>query len=210
MLDVPALTRPFAAALIAGGRSRRMGQDKAWLEWQGRPLWQAQVEKLHSLRPACLLVACRAEQELQAADCGLRNPEIEWVFDPPGEDRGPLPAIVRCLERVQLPLLVLAVDMPWMTAAFLQEHVQAHLEHERALFFGSEETFEPVAALYVPEMLPLMLDALSDDQLSLQHIVRESVRRGFAISRRIHEEHRRCFASTNTMPDWVHEKGRLL
>ena len=80
----------FAAALLAGGRSSRMGVDKALLDWRGVPLWRVQLGKLIQLNPDRLLLSCRAEQN-------LKNVFAEFVFDPPGNP-GPLGAIARCLE----------------------------------------------------------------------------------------------------------------
>ncbi|MEZ0386151.1 MAG: molybdenum cofactor guanylyltransferase, partial [Verrucomicrobium sp.] len=112
----PILKLPFAAVLLAGGQSRRMGKDKAWLDWEGQPLWQVQLGKLQTLHPAKLMIACREEQALTPVG------GVELVLDPP-DNQGPLPAILRCLELARLPLLVLGVDMPQMTADLLQSIV---------------------------------------------------------------------------------------
>ncbi|MEP7078964.1 MAG: NTP transferase domain-containing protein, partial [Chthoniobacterales bacterium] len=37
--------------LLAGGDSRRMGTDKATLDWEGRPFWQRQLDLLRELEP---------------------------------------------------------------------------------------------------------------------------------------------------------------
>lgn len=150
----------FAAALLAGGRSRRMGRDKALIEWQGMPLWRFQLAKLRELNPERLLISCREEQGLHG--------EAEIVFDPPGSDDGPLGGITRCLERVEMPLLVLAVDMPWMTTAFLRDEVL------RGGFFRGEHGFEGLAAVYEPRMLPSMQEALRAGKLGLQRVIGES------------------------------------
>src|SRR6478735_7306580 len=94
----------FAAALIAGGQSRRMGRDKAWLDWRGEPLWQFQLRKLAELQPDALIISCREAQRLEP-------PSAVVLHDPP-DNQGPLPALARCLEHARLPLLALAVDMP--------------------------------------------------------------------------------------------------
>ena len=107
----------FAAALLAGGKSSRMGADKALLDWRGVPLWRVQLGKLIELNPDRLLLSCREEQR-------LKNVFAEFVFDPP-DNPGPLGAIARCLEIAQRPLLVLAVDMPAMTPSFLRSMLDA-------------------------------------------------------------------------------------
>ncbi|MBK8092329.1 MAG: molybdenum cofactor guanylyltransferase [Verrucomicrobiaceae bacterium] len=148
----------YAAVLLCGGRSTRMGRDKALFEWHGQPLWALQIEKLGTLAPVRLLLSCREEQ-------GIRHPAAECVYDPPGSDDGPLGAITRCLELVQMPLLVLAVDMPWMTADFLRERVLP------GGFFRGEHGWEALCAVYEPRMLPVMQKALHQRHLALQPVI---------------------------------------
>jgi len=151
----------FTAVLLAGGHSRRMGSDKALIEWEGLlPLWEFQLKKLRTLDAQRVLVSCREAQ-------GLLGP-AEFVFDPPDVDDGPLGAITRCLELVQMPLLVLAVDMPWMPRDFLGERVL------RGGFFRGEHGIETLAAVYEPQMLPLMQRALRERRLSLQRVIEEA------------------------------------
>ena len=147
----------FAAVLLCGGKSTRMGRDKAFLDWHGRPLWQVQLEKLQQLSPQRLLVSCREEQNIVS--------DAERVFDPIDSNDGPLGAITRCLELVRMPLLVLAVDMPWMTVECLREHILP------GGFFRGPHGFEALCAVYEPAMLQNMKNALAERLLALQHVI---------------------------------------
>ncbi len=40
------MTAPFAAVLVAAGRSRRMGSDKLWIDLFGRPIWRWGLDAL--------------------------------------------------------------------------------------------------------------------------------------------------------------------
>ena len=104
----------FTGALIAGGRSSRMGRDKAFLDWQGRPLWEVQLAKLSSVGASELLVCGRREQ-------GFEGDGFRFVQDDV-EDLGPLAGLANALkEASHETVLVLAVDMPLVTAELLRE-----------------------------------------------------------------------------------------
>ncbi|MCB9754631.1 MAG: molybdenum cofactor guanylyltransferase [Myxococcales bacterium] len=86
----------LGAIILAGGRSRRMGAPKAWIDWGGRPLL------LHVL--AQVRAVCRgAAVVVGARDVTLPPlpPGVARVDDPPSDDRGgPLIAILAGLRAV--------------------------------------------------------------------------------------------------------------
>jgi len=189
------MNTPFATALLAGGRSTRMKQDKALLHWHGQELWQAQLHKLQSIGAGRVLLSCRREQPLFPGD------GVEIMYDPSGIDDGPLGAITRCLEHVQMPLLVLAVDMPWMTAAFLREQLGRHDNAEQGWFFRSTHGDEALAGMYVPAMLPQMRQALSEKNLKLQHVIEACVHAESAVTSQIEDGQAVFFHNVNTPAD---------
>ena len=123
------------------------------------------------------------------------------MHDPEGVNEGPLGAITRCLEQVQLPLLVLAVDMPWMTAAFLREHLIPHAEPVRGQFFRGPHGDETLAGLYVPAMLPLMQEALRAKHLALQPIIEAAVHAELAATHVLGDAEMPFFRNANTPAD---------
>ena len=193
---------PFSALLLAGGRSRRMGCDKALLDWFGQPLWRVQMAKLRELKPVRLMVACREDQHL-GHDC-----EIEWLLDPQGDDSGPMGAIQRALDEVQMPLLVLAVDMPWMTSDFMQNELLDTTPQSEGFFIETDHGPEPMSAIYAPQMLERMNTSIVEKRLSLQHFVVECVELNLARLRRADPHETRLFSNANTPLEWLHEKGR--
>lgn len=167
-----------------------MKHDKALLDWRGQPLWQVQLDKLQALQPARLLLSCRREQQ-------LTPPEgIEVVFDPENTDDGPLDAITRCLERVQMPLLVLAVDMPWMSVEFLRQKLTS------GGFFHGAHGYEALAALYTPAMLPFMHAAFKKQRLALQPVIEACIKAGTAVAHEMSGNDALCFRNANTPEDW--------
>ncbi|HEX5677423.1 MAG TPA: molybdenum cofactor guanylyltransferase [Alcanivorax sp.] len=100
--------------VLAGGGSRRMGRDKALLEWQGRPLMTSIRERL--LAAGCATVVTSRDEPGCVAD----------YF--PG--LGPLGGIHAVVRRCPAAgYLVAPVDMPLMPASLLGRLIDTGLEH---------------------------------------------------------------------------------
>jgi molybdopterin-guanine dinucleotide biosynthesis protein A len=198
-------THPFAALLLAGGRSERMGQDKALLKWQGLSLWRFQLNKLLALNPDRVILSCRADQQ---DHFDLADSKAEYFFDPPDFQLGPLGIIDLVLRVVEMPLIVMAVDMPCMTAEFMHQEFLASQNLNRGHCFLSASGLEPLAALYVPAMLPMMETAVKDGQLSLQKLFSRGHDLGFVDLQIAKNHQQHFFSNCNTPSEWVYEKSR--
>jgi molybdopterin-guanine dinucleotide biosynthesis protein A len=167
----PMLTNPvpFAAALLAGGRSLRMGRDKAWLPWGGEPLWRHQWRTLAALAPSSLLLSCRTADDFPDLTGG-RAVADAWP------EAGPAGGLASCLANMKEPLLVaLGVDMPAMPPGFLLDLLSKARVGQgiavRQCDGAGRARWEPLAAVWPRGILPLMESSLRSGCGSLQKIL---------------------------------------
>src|SRR5262245_32253819 len=91
-----------------------MGRDKAWVEFEGEPLIVRAVNTLRSIGIRNVFVSGRKECDYSKLNCPI------LIDLKPGI--GPLSGIERALHHANTPLLlVLAVDLPRMSARFLKK-----------------------------------------------------------------------------------------
>jgi molybdopterin-guanine dinucleotide biosynthesis protein A len=158
----------LSAILLAGGRSRRMGVDKATLLIAGEPLWKRQLRVLTNLRPDAVWVSARTLPPWCPA-------EIEVIADRI-PSRGPLSGVATGLRRLQTShLLVLAIDLPQMTAEHLR-NLWALARPGIGVIPFHGDYFEPLCAIYPAEALVAAETALSSDDVSLQHFAQNLLR----------------------------------
>ena len=97
--------------VLCGGRSTRMGQDKASLIFGGETMIERAVRVMHEVADEVIVVA-RAEQPMPAG--------VRAVHDPV-EDLGPLAGIVAGLLASSTDVnVIVACDMPLVRAAVLR------------------------------------------------------------------------------------------
>lgn len=130
----------LSAVILAGGESRRMGKDKAWLEVGGQPLITRALSTLRASGIEEVLISGRAGTDYSTLGCTV-------LFDhEPG--CGPLAGVERALSAANAPLvLVLAVDLPKMTAQFLCKLAQ-HCDPLTGAVPKLKGELEPLAAIY--------------------------------------------------------------
>lgn len=153
--------RTLSAMLLVGGYSRRMGMDKATIPINGKPLWKRQLELLKKLRPAALWLSARIRSP-------WFPPDIETVFDQP-PSRGPLSGIAVGLNYTETShLLVLAVDLPQVTASHLAK-LWALAGAGVGVIPSRDNDLEPLCAIYPVEATALAFRALQNGDASVQN-----------------------------------------
>lgn len=139
-----------SALLLAGGRSRRLGADKPFVEIGGRTLLERALSATSSIDDVVLSVRDPAPFEAALAAWGWRPPGTVTEPAEPGSPGSPVaPALVRETRRIRLlpdpepdpgPLaalawglaalegslaIVLSVDLPFVTAPLVERLVSA-------------------------------------------------------------------------------------
>jgi molybdopterin-guanine dinucleotide biosynthesis protein A len=149
------------AFILTGGRSSRMGSDKALLSWAGETLLQR-----------TLAVACQACDTVFL--CGAR--ELYGSFAEVIEDaepgRGPLSGIQAALHATRTDLnLILSVDLPLMTAEFLLWLLtQAQSGQQCITAPEAQGRLQPLCAVYRHELASIVDQALAEGDLKVTRL----------------------------------------
>lgn len=142
----------FDAVILAGGKSTRMGRDKAWLEFDGRTLLARQIQLARGAGASGVFVSGRAGKDYSGFGCPAL---VDRLID-----IGPLAGVERALSACSAPLLLaLAVDMPRMTPAPLQKLLSLCAQDRGAVPRVNNE-IEPLAAFYPRAALALLTGRL--------------------------------------------------
>ena len=171
-----------------------MGRDKAGVLIGGQPLWQRQLATLRAVHPHEIFISGKADGPYAGAG-------VEILADNfPG--LGPLAGLEAALRRASHPLvLVLAIDLPAMTADFLSDLVRDAGASATGCVPRDDRWFEPLAAVYPRACLPLVEACLRDADRSMQRFVRLAVEQGFMRVRELPDSGRVLFKNLNRPGD---------
>lgn len=152
----------IAIAIMAGGRSTRMGRDKGALEIAGRTLLERTAAT--ALDSGCCV-----------AVIGRQPPQI-WPFDDisffcdeePGA--GPLGGLATALRHLGGAVLALACDLPLLNAGSLRWLIDAAAGRagHHGIVTLNEGRPEPLFSIYFPSVLPLADRLLTSENRSLR------------------------------------------
>lgn len=115
------------AAIQAGGRSARMGVDKSWVTLEERPLIEYALQAAQPLaQRLAIVISHDMPQQAQYEQLAARW-HAQLLFDP-HDHCGPLGGIHTALSNCAADetALILACDLPFITAEFLRLLAQAH------------------------------------------------------------------------------------
>ena len=177
---------PVTGFVLAGGQSRRMGQDKATLEWRSRPLLDHMIQLLSTAADPVRIVGRDALPD--------RIPGL-----------GPAGGILTALHVTETSKnLIVAVDLPSLTTGFLRTFRvwwTGSTKHILACKIGSDY---PLCLGIDRAMLPAIEERIKAGRLAIRTLIEESdseilneetvLQAGFPIS---------IFANVNTPEQWA-------
>ncbi len=148
------------ALILAGGDSRRMGQDKAALLLEGRSLLEHVTATMQAVFPEVLVSVRRPRPGL-----GLRQ-----VCDETGDD-GPLAGLASGLAQARTPwVFAVACDMPFVTPVVIERLASVRAGHHAVVpVVGGYP--QPLAAFYATSALDVIRMGMAQGDRSLRRML---------------------------------------
>lgn len=144
----------ITAVIMAGGKSLRMGSDKALLKIGNLPAVEFQLQRLRPLFDEIIL-STNAPEEFRHLDI----PCLPDIIP----DRGPLGGIYTALLRAKNPyIFAIACDMPFVSAALIN-YLKEKCEGYDVTIPETERGLEPLHAIYSRDCIPAIKKHLETD-----------------------------------------------
>lgn len=172
----------ISAAILAGGQSSRMGQDKAFLPVGGQPVIQRVIEQLSRLCQDVLVVTNSPDAYRErlnamrpvvtAQESHSELPRLRLVRDIyPGTKA--LGGIYTALDAARCHYcLIVACDMPFLNLALLRHMISLAPDFDAVIPCGPEG-LEPLHAVYSKACLEPIARRLSAGQLRIRDFLDE-------------------------------------
>ncbi|WP_026973526.1 molybdenum cofactor guanylyltransferase [Aliagarivorans marinus] len=171
-----------AAAVLAGGLSTRMGQDKALLPWQGKTWLQHSMELL-----AQLCQQCYVSGNYEGFAC------IPDLY----EKRGPLGGIASCLNAKpsKSAWLFCPVDMPLLSLSALEQLVHSYQSKPGSYHF--QDSLFPLIVQNTPDTRAVISQQLAQGDYRLRAFLKTIQSEALVSS-----EQPAVFGNVNTPQQW--------
>jgi molybdopterin-guanine dinucleotide biosynthesis protein A len=168
----------------AGGRSSRMGRDKAFLEVGGTPIIERVLFAAQSVVKSLAIIINAANPNRDCYEKLVDKWNVRLLYDL-HDHQGPLGGIhtslVNCAE--EEPALILACDLPFLTTQFLLFLTQIH-QHDNhqsiTLPVDQEGRLQPLAGIYSATCLPAVERLLAQNILRVDRICSQVITRQIA------------------------------
>jgi molybdopterin-guanine dinucleotide biosynthesis protein A len=155
--------------VLCGGQSVRMGRDKAFIEYHGKPQCYHVYELLQTVCDD-VFISCNSTQK-EKIDKQYQSIEDNATF----ANAGPMTGLLSAFhQHPAASFLVLGCDYPNFTQQDMMALYNAKTgEHDVVCYFNSESNFEePLLAVYEKSCVPLLLKYYQKGNTSLRHFLK--------------------------------------
>lgn len=186
----------FDALILAGGRSSRMGTDKAWLVVEGQSLLARQMLLARELGAAQVFVSGRSGADYSSCGCEVLHDRIV--------DAGPFGGVERAMQAMSADLLlVMAVDLPKMSLSTLRVLADG-CTNTRGIIPRLGKHLEPLVAFYPRAAISIAEQFAAREDYSVSRFAQACVDEGLAVFHDVTSECVQDFFNWNT-PDSLHQ-----
>jgi len=150
----------LSAVILAGGKSSRMGRDKALIEIDGIPLLTRTCDAARHCTDLIYVVTSWRDRYQSII------PDVHWIEE--SSPRSPLIGFAEALEQVSTEwVLLLACDLPRLDGETLQQWI-SQLSETPILVARSQKGWEPLCGFYRHDRLASLQNYIAQGKRSFQ------------------------------------------
>ena len=155
----------YSAIILAGGKSRRMGQKKGELIFRGKTFYEVLIEKLNSL----------GIKEILLSGYDYKDDRVIFVEDI-YKDKGPLAGIHSGLIRSSAEsVLVITEDAPFVPEDFIKQLMAKHKEGSAMITLAScRENIQQLVGIYDKGLAPLAEKILNSERPTVKNLINKA------------------------------------
>ncbi|MEE9257924.1 MAG: molybdopterin-guanine dinucleotide biosynthesis protein B [Nitrospinaceae bacterium] len=193
---------PLYGAIFVGGQSKRMGQPKFALSYNGKPEGERMVDVLEKF---CENIFVSSRADLDMRDIGFLDKATR--IDDEHTGLGPVGGLSTLMGRhPDKAWMIVPCDMPFLTEKNFENIVRERdpLRYGTCYVQKGRLGFEPMCAIYEPKFITPLYEAMSRQELSLSRIISDLPFKQV----RIPEEDRHHFMNINTPEEYKIARGQ--
>lgn len=187
-MEIKNKNRSLTGVILAGGKSQRMGCDKALLQYRGKPFIQHIAETLQSIFEKVIIISDRGEEYKF-----LNLPIYSDVY----KNCGPLAGIHTALINTRDDIFVTSCDTPLIEKKVVQTLFKISTEGN-IFIFSIYGTAQPFPGIYRLDCLDELEFAIKSGDLSVYNFIKKNKLKVFPFEQYFQSSVKVTFENINT------------
>ncbi|MBE0650138.1 MAG: molybdenum cofactor guanylyltransferase [Bacteroidales bacterium] len=192
--------KDITGIILAGGKSSRMGRDKALFDFKGKKLVSYAIEALKPLCGTLMISANQTLEDYRTFGFPVISDEIKEV--------GPMGGILTCLKHSHTQRnLIISCDTPFVGSELFR-HLLSEIENFQ-IVVPSHETFliEPLNAYYNTNIIGEMEKSIREGNYKLMDFFKKIRFKSVEINENLPFYNEHLFTNINTLDDMNQAKS---